>query len=177
MFLGCGGKSEHRRTPTQACSTLEPPRYEATALNTSPLCLFPVIYTNNCWQKIDRSRNLSYMSLFLQWRTRVCAAGHPRWHLQGNQRHSPGPAGTELPPPASRIPAHLHWHPCASLHHGLLPTHRKVCMTIATEAVCTQGFFKCRTKQPAVDDPAVPEFVVWPLLLLSVFLHTMLLHR
>lgn len=80
------------------------------------------------------------MSLFPQWRACVCTAGHSWGCLQGRQRGCNGITGAERPPSACRISTHLHWHPGASLHHGLLPAHCQVCMTGAETVAWTQIF-------------------------------------
>lgn len=74
-----------------------------------------------------------------QWGACVCPAGHPWWCVQGHQRGCTRLAGGERPPSACGIPAHLHWHPGASLHPGLLSAHCQVRMT-GTDAAWTQIF-------------------------------------
>lgn len=68
------------------------------------------------------------MCLFSQWGARVRATGNPRRRVPGHQRGCTGFAGAERSPSSRRIPTHLHWHPGASLHHGLLPANCQVCI-------------------------------------------------
>lgn len=68
-----------------------------------------------------------------QWGACVRTDGHPWRRLQRHQRFRAGPAGAERPPSAGRVPTHLHWHPGASRHHGVLSAHRQVCVTTGTQ--------------------------------------------
>lgn len=95
-----------------------------------------------------------------QWGACVCPAGHPWWCVQGHQRGCTRLAGAERPPSACGIPTHLHWHPGASLHPGLLSAHCQVRMTGTETAAWTQIFtlksgwiwFSERTSGPQLID-------------------------
>lgn len=74
-----------------------------------------------------------HVLLFHQWGACFCPAGRPWWCLQGRQRGRAGPAGAERSSSTGRISTHLHWHPGAAIHDGLLSAHSQVCMTWRTK--------------------------------------------